>query len=30
MGTAARPGFDSEALRRGIEDHTAATLLSLY
>ncbi|MFE2884292.1 nuclear transport factor 2 family protein [Streptomyces sp. R08] len=30
MGTAARPGFDTEALRRGIEDHTAATLLSLY
>ncbi|MEV0176312.1 nuclear transport factor 2 family protein [Streptomyces sp. NPDC050803] len=30
MGTAARPGFDTEALRRGIEEHTAATLLSLY
>jgi hypothetical protein len=30
MGTAAGPGFDSEALRRGIEGQTAATLLSLY
>ncbi|MBD0839601.1 nuclear transport factor 2 family protein [Streptomyces sp. TRM68416] len=30
MGTAQRPGFDTEALRRGIEEHTAATLLSLY
>jgi hypothetical protein len=30
MGTAARPAFDTEALRRGIEEHTAATLASLY
>ena len=30
MGTAARSGFDADALRRGIEGHTAATLLSLY
>ncbi|MFF0011064.1 nuclear transport factor 2 family protein [Streptomyces sp. NPDC005374] len=30
MGTAARSGFDIDALRRGIEGHTAATLLSLY
>ena len=29
MGTAATPGFDTEALRRGIEGQ-AATLLSLY
>jgi ketosteroid isomerase-like protein len=29
MGTAAGPGFDTEALRRGIEGQ-AATLLSLY
>ncbi|MER5209781.1 nuclear transport factor 2 family protein [Streptomyces sp. NPDC002838] len=29
MGTAARPGFDTETLRRGIEGQ-AATLLSLY
>ncbi|MEU1042472.1 nuclear transport factor 2 family protein [Streptomyces sp. NPDC005551] len=30
MGTAAGPAFDTEALRRGIEGHSAATLLSLY
>lgn len=30
MGSAARPGFDTEALRRGIEGDTATTLLSLY
>lgn len=30
MGTAARSGFDADALRRAIEGHTAATLLSLY
>ncbi|MEU6351439.1 nuclear transport factor 2 family protein [Streptomyces sp. NPDC047072] len=30
MGTMSRPGFDTEALRRGIEGTTAATLLSLY
>ncbi|MFF1448466.1 nuclear transport factor 2 family protein [Streptomyces sp. NPDC058274] len=30
MGTAAGPAFDAEALRRGIEGQSAATLLSLY
>ncbi|BET45755.1 nuclear transport factor 2 family protein [Kitasatospora aureofaciens] len=30
MGTTAGPGFDTEALRRGIEGETAAPLLSLY
>ncbi|WP_406396353.1 nuclear transport factor 2 family protein [Streptomyces sp. NBC_00882] len=30
MGTAARPGFDTDILRQGIEGHTAETLLSLY
>jgi hypothetical protein len=30
MGTAAGPGFDTEALRRGIEGRSAAALLSLY
>lgn len=30
MGTTARPAFDTEALRRGIEEHTTATLASLY
>ncbi|MGP4045893.1 nuclear transport factor 2 family protein [Streptomyces sp. 2A115] len=30
MGTAAGPGFDTEALRRGIEGQDAAALLSLY
>ncbi|MEV0638214.1 nuclear transport factor 2 family protein [Streptomyces sp. NPDC050619] len=30
MGTTARPGFDTETLRRGIEGQTASTLLSLY
>ncbi len=30
MGTAATPAFDTEALRRGIEGHDAAALLSLY
>lgn len=30
MATAARPGFDAETLRRGIEGDTATTLLSLY
>ncbi|MEU9733102.1 nuclear transport factor 2 family protein [Streptomyces sp. NPDC048002] len=30
MGTAARSGFDTEVLRRGIEGDTAAALLSLY
>ena len=30
MGTAASPGFDTEALRRGIEDQDASALLSLY
>ena len=30
MGTAAAPAFDTEALRRGIEGHSAADLLSLY
>ncbi|MFF6999899.1 nuclear transport factor 2 family protein [Streptomyces sp. NPDC008313] len=30
MGTAARPAFDTEALRRGIEGRDAGTLLSLY
>ncbi|WP_077797197.1 nuclear transport factor 2 family protein [Streptomyces sp. JHA26] len=30
MGTSTGPGFDIEALRRGIEEETAETLLSLY
>lgn len=30
MGTTARPAFDAEALRRGIEDPTGQTLASLY
>jgi hypothetical protein len=30
MGTAARPGFDTDILRQGIEGHTPETLLSLY
>jgi hypothetical protein len=30
MGSAARSGFDAETLRRAIEGHTAANLLSLY
>lgn len=30
MATAARPGFDTETLRRGIEGNTPQTLLSLY
>lgn len=30
MGTAANPAFDTEALRRGIEEQDASTLLSLY
>jgi hypothetical protein len=30
MGTAATPAFDADTLRRGIEGHTAADLLSLY
>jgi len=30
MGTAARPTFDTDTLRRGIEGQTAETLLSLY
>ncbi|AVH54943.1 MULTISPECIES: nuclear transport factor 2 family protein [Streptomyces] len=30
MGTAAGPAFDTETLRRGIEGHNAADLLSLY
>ncbi|MFI8946298.1 nuclear transport factor 2 family protein [Streptomyces sp. NPDC053750] len=30
MSTTAGPGFDTEALRRGIEGETAAPLLSLY
>jgi len=30
MGTTATPAFDTEALRRGIEGHDAAALLSLY
>ncbi|MDH6213908.1 nuclear transport factor 2 family protein [Streptomyces pseudovenezuelae] len=30
MGTAARPAFDTDTLRRGIEGHTPETLLSLY
>ncbi|MDG9719498.1 nuclear transport factor 2 family protein [Streptomyces sp. DH24] len=30
MGTMARPAFDTEALRRGIEERTAQTLASLY
>ncbi|HET9379858.1 MAG TPA: nuclear transport factor 2 family protein [Streptomyces sp.] len=30
MGTTARPAFDTEALRRGIEEHTTQTLASLY
>ena len=30
MGTAATPAFDTDRLRRGIEAHTAANLLSLY
>ncbi|MFE9441881.1 nuclear transport factor 2 family protein [Streptomyces sp. NPDC006602] len=30
MGTTARPGFDTETLRQGIEGHTASTLLQLY
>ncbi|MGW0824567.1 nuclear transport factor 2 family protein [Streptomyces sp. NPDC002845] len=30
MGTAAQPAFDTETLRRGIEQHDASTLLSLY
>ncbi|QJT05817.1 nuclear transport factor 2 family protein [Streptomyces asoensis] len=30
MGTAAGSAFDTDTLRRGIEEQTAATLLSLY
>ncbi|MFE6287091.1 nuclear transport factor 2 family protein [Streptomyces sp. NPDC057877] len=30
MGTAAGTGFDTETLRRGIEEQNASTLLSLY
>ncbi|MEU6478714.1 nuclear transport factor 2 family protein [Streptomyces sp. NPDC047017] len=30
MATTAHPAFDTDALRRGIEEHTASTLLSLY
>ncbi|KOU09635.1 MULTISPECIES: nuclear transport factor 2 family protein [Streptomyces] len=30
MSTTAGPGFDTEALRRGIEGESAAPLLSLY
>ncbi|MEU2285290.1 nuclear transport factor 2 family protein [Streptomyces sp. NPDC013178] len=30
MGTAAGSAFDTETLRRGIEGHTSAALLSLY
>jgi ketosteroid isomerase-like protein len=30
MGTAAGPGFDTEALRRGIEGQNTAAILSLY
>jgi hypothetical protein len=30
MGTAAFPTFDTDALRRGIEGHSAAALTSLY
>ncbi|GAA2908834.1 nuclear transport factor 2 family protein [Streptomyces mexicanus] len=30
MGTSPSPVFDLDTLRRGIEDHTASTLLSLY
>ncbi|WP_037851085.1 nuclear transport factor 2 family protein [Streptomyces sp. NRRL S-340] len=30
MATTAGPVFDTGALRRGIEEHTASTLLSLY
>ncbi|MFD6292663.1 hypothetical protein [Streptomyces sp. NPDC060205] len=30
MDTAAGPGFDTAALRRGIEDQDATALLSLY
>jgi hypothetical protein len=30
MATTASPSFDTETLRRGIEGHTASTLLSLY
>jgi hypothetical protein len=30
MGTAATPAFDSDTLRRGIEGHNSATLMSLY
>jgi hypothetical protein len=30
MGTAATPTFDADTLRRSIEGHTAADLLSLY
>lgn len=30
MGTTTPAAFDTETLRRGIEGHTAATLLSLY
>ncbi|MHA5047726.1 nuclear transport factor 2 family protein [Streptomyces sp. SD15] len=30
MGTALGPAFDIETLRRGIEGHSAAALLSLY
>ena len=30
MGTAATPAFNADTLRRGVEGHTAADLLSLY
>ncbi|MBQ0826291.1 nuclear transport factor 2 family protein [Streptomyces tagetis] len=30
MGTATTPGFDTEALRRGIEEGTPQTIVSLY
>ncbi|MFC5907930.1 nuclear transport factor 2 family protein [Streptacidiphilus monticola] len=30
MSAAARPAFDADTLRRGIEGHTPETLLSLY
>jgi hypothetical protein len=30
MGTAARPAFDTDTLRQGIEGQTPETLLSLY
>jgi predicted SnoaL-like aldol condensation-catalyzing enzyme len=30
MGTASSPAFDADTLRRGIEEHSTAAVLSLY